>query len=262
MTALGELSRVSFAYGVRDVITDVSLSITRGQIAGVIGPNASGKSTLARLLCGLLAPRFGEALLGGTNAHALPRREAARRAALVSQLIPTELPFTSREVVLMGRAPHLGLLALESAEDVRLADAALAEVRISHLAERAFDTLSGGEKQLCILARAIAQAAPLVVLDEPTSALDLAHQTDLARALKSHAARGGGALVVVHDLSFAGAVCDHLTLLSRGSVVASGAPHDVLAPAPLAAAYETSVRVIADPKTGAPIVLPSLDEKL
>ncbi len=241
-----------------DTVAGVSLQIRAGEVVGLIGPNASGKSTLARLACGLLAPLSGEVRLQGDALTALPRRERARRVALLPQQHPESLPFTARQVALMGRAPHLGLWSLEGAGDHARAEEALAEVDALPFAERPVSTLSGGERQRVFLARALAQDARLLVLDEPTSALDLAHQVSLVSAVRKRARAGGGALLVLHDLGLAGAACDRLALLVAGALLADGTPAEVLRPDLLQRAYQTEVDVVIDPATGAPLVAPRI----
>jgi iron complex transport system ATP-binding protein len=237
-----------------DAVAGVSLSVARGEVVGVIGPNAAGKSTLARLCCGLLPAQSGTVSLQGASLARLSRRERARRVAFLPQNPPHDLTFSAREVALMGRAPHLGLWSLEGPQDLQRANAALAEVDALDLADRPVFQLSGGERQRVFLARAFAQEAALLVLDEPTAALDLAHQVLLVNALRGRARAGGGALLVLHDLALAGAACDRLVLMDDGQVVADGAPGDVLRPAVLEPVYGIAVEVLANPATGQPLV--------
>ena len=255
MTPLLELRGVRYRHpgASADAVAGVSLAVNPGEVVGLIGPNAAGKSTLARLACGLLQPQAGQVLLGGANVASLPRRERARRVALLPQQQPEPLPFTAREVALMGRAPHLGLWSLEGPGDRARADAALAELDVLALADRPVTTLSGGERQRVQLARAIAQEAALLVLDEPTAGLDLSHQALLVQAVRRRAA-----LLVLHDLGLAGAACHRLALLVEGSLLAEGPPADVLRPEVLARAYGTEVIVVRDPSSGAHLVLPRL----
>ena len=236
----------------------VSLRVDAGEVLGLIGPNAAGKSTLARIACGLLRPSAGSVRLRGDDAFALPRRERARRVAFLSQDEPADLPFTAREVALMGRAPHLGLWALEAPGDRALAESALAEADALDLADRPVSQLSGGERQRVFLARAFAQDAALLVLDEPTGALDLSHQVLLVRAVRRRAQSGRGALLVLHDLALAGAACDRLVLLRAGRMLAEGPSLEVLRPEVLGAAYGTEVHVVPDPATGQPLVAPRI----
>lgn len=256
MTAPLELRGVHYRHpnGRQEAVAGVSLQVRAGELAGVVGPNAAGKSTLARLSCGLLLPGRGEVLLGGDPLARLSRRERALRAAYLPQDPPSDLGFTAREVALMGRAPHLGLWSLESAADRARADAALAEAAASDLAARPISQLSGGERQRVFLARAFAQDAPLLVLDEPTDGLDLAHQVHLVNALRARASAGAAALLVLHDLSLAAAACDRLFLLDQGTLRAEGTPKEVLHPTVLAAAYGTAIDVVPHPASGALLV--------
>jgi len=239
-------------------VAGVSLRVDAGEVLGLIGPNAAGKSTLARIACGLLRPSAGSVRLRGDDAFALPRRERARRVAFLSQDEPADLPFTAREVALMGRAPHLGLWALEAPGDRALAESALAEADALDLADRPVTQLSGGERQRVFLARAFAQDAALLVLDEPTGALDLSHQVLLVRAVRRRAQSGRGALLVLHDLALAGAACDRLVLLRAGRMLSEGPSLEVLRPEVLGAAYGTEVHVVPDPATGQPLVAPRI----
>ena len=241
-----------------EAVAGASLRVSAGELVGVIGPNAAGKSTLARLCCGLLSPQRGSVSLCGELLEKLSRRERARRVAFLPQHPPQDLSFTAREVALMGRAPHLGLWALEGPRDFERAHAALAELDALELADRPVSQLSGGERQRVFLARAFAQDAALLVLDEPTAALDLAHQVLLVNALRRRARDGGAALLVLHDLALAGAACDRLALMDRGKIAAEGSPGDVLDPSVLTGVYGTQVEVMLNPATGQPLVAPRI----
>lgn len=260
MTALLEAREVHYrhARGAPEAVAGASLAVAAGEVVGVIGPNAAGKSTLARVCVGLLAASEGEVLLQGAPLSRLSRRERARRVAFLPQQHPQDLSFTALEVALMGRAPHLGLWSIEGQGDLDRAHAALREADALDLAGRPVTQLSGGERQRVFLARAFAQDAALLVLDEPTAGLDLAHQVLLVNALRRRARQGGGALLVLHDLALAGAACDRLVLLLAGRVVAQGTPADVLRSGVLSPAYGTEVDVVADPATGQPLVAPRI----
>ncbi|MCA1828716.1 MAG: ABC transporter ATP-binding protein [Myxococcales bacterium] len=238
-----------------EAVAGASVAVRAGEVVGVIGPNAAGKSTLARICCGLLAAQSGEIRLKGEPFHRLTRRERARRVAFLPQQQPQDLAFTAREVALMGRAPHLGLWMLEGPRDLERADAALAEADALDLRDRPVSQLSGGERQRVFLARVFAQDAELLILDEPTASLDLAHQVMLVNALRK---RAGGALLILHDLALAGAACDRLILLLAGKVVAEGTPADVLRPDVLSKSYRTQVDVVPDPASGQPLVAPRI----
>ena len=250
--------RYRHAPGAPDAVAGASLEVAGGEVVGVIGPNAAGKSTLARLCCGLLAPQTGQVRLQGDPLVRLSRRERARRVAFLPQHQPADLTFTAREVALMGRAPHLGLWSLEGPRDLARATAALSEADALDLADRPVSQLSGGERQRVFLARAFAQDAALLILDEPTGSLDLAHQVLLVNALRKRSRQGGGALLVLHDLALAGAACDRLVLLLAGRVLAEGSPAQVLRPEVLSPAYGTQVDVVSDPATGQPLVAPRI----
>ena len=244
--------------GAPEAVAGASLAIARGEVVGVIGPNAAGKSTLARLCSGLLTPQQGTVSLQGEAIVRLSRRERARRVAFLPQHPPHDLSFTAREVALMGRAPHLGLWSLEGPRDFERAQEGLREMDALDLADRPVSELSGGERQRVFLARAFAQEAALLVLDEPTAALDLSHQVLLVNALRRRARAGGGALLVLHDLALAGAACDRLALMDRGRMVAQGPPAEVLRPEVLNPVYGTQVEVIMHPATGQPLVAPRI----
>jgi len=238
----------------RDAVSGATLRLDAGEIVGVVGPNAAGKSTLARLAASLLVPSSGLVRLAGSDSSKLSRRERARRVAFLAQDEPGDLPFTAREIALMGRAPHLGLWALEGEGDRAQADAALEELDAAHLAGRPVSQLSGGERKRVYLARTFAQGAPVLVLDEPTDALDLRHQARLVEALRTRARRGGSALLVMHDLSLAGSACDRVVLLDQGKIVAAGTPAEVLRAEALERVYAARLDVFAHPNTGRPLV--------
>ena len=254
MTVLIEAQSVHFSHGEKPALSGVSLTLQPGEILGVIGPNAAGKSTLARVCCGLLEAQQGLVQLQGTPLLQLSRRERAKRVAFLPQQQPAELAFTAREVALMGRAPHLGLWSLEGPHDRARAEAALHEADASALADRPISQLSGGERQRVFLARAFAQEAALLILDEPTAGLDLAHQVLLVNALRKRAQQGGGALLVLHDLALAGSACDRLLLLDQGAVAAHGTAQEVLRPELLSRTYGTQVDVVPDPASGQQLV--------
>jgi iron complex transport system ATP-binding protein len=224
------------------VIRGVSLSVPRGGFLGILGPNGSGKTTLLKLIGGAISPTSGTVRLDGRLVSAIPRRELARRLAVVPQETHLAFDYTALEIVLMGRYPHLGAFAFEGPADLAAAREALATTGTADLADRAFATLSGGEKQRVIIASALAQldaragdeARPdgLLLLDEPTASLDLRYQIEVASLLARLNADHGIAVVLsTHDLRLARALCSRLALLSAGRVLAEGAPADVLTPA-------------------------------
>jgi iron complex transport system ATP-binding protein len=257
MTAAIAAEGLAHDYGRGPVLAGVGVAVAAGEIVGVIGPNGSGKTTLVRLLAGVIRPVAGHVSLEGARLDALPRREIARRLAVVPQDSALEFPFTALEVVLMGRAPHLPPLAFPRARDLEIARAAMARLEVAAVEGRALAELSGGERQRVLLARALAQEPRVLLLDEPTTHLDLRHQTGIYDTLRGLAvATGVAVLSVLHDLNLAALYCDRLVLLAAGRVVAEGAPEEVLRAPILTAAYGVPVHVATNAVTGTPIVLP------
>jgi iron complex transport system ATP-binding protein len=252
---LCEASGVSFGYGARTIFEEVALAIRPGELVALCGPNGAGKSTLLRLLLGLHAPARGEVRLGGAPVAALSRREIARRAALLPQDAPEDLPLTVREAVALGRLPHLERFQPEGTADAAAVARALAATDTEALAERPVAELSGGERPRVHLARALAQEAPLLLLDEPTAGLDLAHQLEVLDLLRTTVDAGRGALVALHDLSLAARRCDRMILLAGGRIQADDTPAAVLTPDTLARVFRVRAEVRLD-ADGRPVVLP------
>ncbi len=211
--------------GGRMVVDGVTFGLRPGQWAAVVGPNGAGKSTLLVALAGLLPRAAGQVWLQGRPLEAWPPRERARRMAWLGQQAGAEGELAVEDVVLLGRLPHHGLLGAPTAADRQVAQAALAACDATALAGRRLDELSGGERQRVLLARALAVQAPLLLLDEPTAHLDPPHQRALFAALAAHAAAGGAALAVLHDLG-AALGADRVLVLEQGRLVAEGAPGD------------------------------------
>jgi iron complex transport system ATP-binding protein len=239
--AVLEARDLHFAYGAKlpEVVRGASLSVRRGTLAALIGANGSGKSSLVRLLCGVLRPVRGEVLFDGAPLASLDPRRRARRIAYVPQSSASVFPLTALEVVLTGRSPYSGRFAFEGERDLGVAREALASVDASHLAARSVTELSGGERQLVALARALAQEPECLLLDEPSSALDLKHRAGLLRQLRRlRDARNLTALVVTHDLQLIDPAFDHVFAMRDGSVAASGAPAEVLRDEVLATVFD------------------------
>jgi iron complex transport system ATP-binding protein len=236
-------------------VEDVSISVAPGALHGVIGPNGAGKTTLLRALAGLV-PYEGHISVLGEDARRLGRKELARRVALVPQ-VPTMPPeSTVGEYVLLGRTPHLSYFGSEGRSDREAAAAALDRLDLAGLAARRLDSLSGGERQRAILARALAQDAPILLLDEPTTALDVGRQQQALELVDG--LRAGGGLTVVcamHDLTLAALYADRLLLLDRGRLVASGGAGEVLTQALIREHYGADVAVVGVPDAG-PVVVP------
>ena len=211
------------------VIRGISLSIEARSMTAVIGSNGCGKSTLIRLMAGVLTPSHGEVRLSGTLLHNLPRHELVKRIAYVPQNFIMAFPFTALEIVLSGRTPYTPLFQFENESDHAKAMAALEAVKAVHLASRRITELSGGERQIVSLARALAQEPSCLLLDEPSASLDLKHRATLARMLADLRDKHGmAALVVTHDLNLIDPVFDRVVALRCGEVVADGTPREVL----------------------------------
>jgi iron complex transport system ATP-binding protein len=260
-TALLEARDLHVALGGQPVLRGVGVTVVAGEVVGLVGPNGAGKSTLLRLVTGLLAPAAGEVRVAGRALGELSRRELARRVAVVQQLPEAPPAMRVRELVLLGRHPHLALLARESARDLEIVAAAMRRAGCDRFAERALGTLSGGERRRAFLARALAQEAPLLLLDEPTANLDARAQGEVLELVAALAEAGTGVLLVVHDLTLAAAYCDRIVLLADGRVVAEGAPAEVVTAETVRRVYGDGVAVLAHPETDAPVVVPARLER-
>lgn len=223
------VTNLSYGFDDRPVLEGVSFEIEKGGFFIVIGPNGSGKTTLLKLLVGLLPLKQGRIDILSRNSAAYSSKSLARNIAYVPQSVPVEFPFSVLQIVLMGRAPHLGLLGFESEADLKIARYAMATTDVEHLAHRRLDQLSGGEQQRVFIARAICQQPKIMLLDEPTAALDLAHQVrlmDLMEQLKKE--RGLTVVMVSHDLNMAAMYADRLLLLAKGQIAGHGTPGEVI----------------------------------
>jgi cobalamin transport system ATP-binding protein len=240
-----ELDGVSVSLGPTRALRDVSLEVGRGEWVALIGPNGAGKTTALRAIAGLV-PYTGALALDGCEVSDLGRRRLARLVALVPQLPDRPPELTVGEYVLLGRTPHLGYLAAERPVDRRAAARALERLELVRFTDRLLGSLSGGELQRAVLARALAQEAELLLLDEPTSALDLGRQQQALELV--HELREDGLTIVctMHDLTLAGQYAERLVLLDQGEVVADGVPADVLSPENVELFYGASVRVVEE----------------
>jgi len=257
-TVPAEIVRVealAFGYPGRDVLRGIDFCARAGEVVGLCGPNGAGKSTLLRLILGLLSPRAGRVVLGGDPVAGLARREIARRAALLMQDGPLELPLSVREVVALGRLPHLRRFEAERPSDQTAIDAAMELTDTRAFAGRRVTELSGGERHRVQLARALAQDTPLLLLDEPTASFDVAHQLQALQLLRAAAARGRAVLVALHDLSLAARSCDRILLLGDGLLHADGPPAQALTEENLARLFRVRARVHAD-ESGTLLVIP------
>ncbi|MEQ8819990.1 MAG: ABC transporter ATP-binding protein [Sumerlaeia bacterium] len=226
------LDNVTFTYDPAGpfILDGVNLAVPEGSLFGIVGPNGAGKSTLLGVMTGRLRPTSGGVRLREEPLASLSRRDIARRVAVVPQSEDSAFAFTVLEIVMMGRAPHrTGWMGGESATDRDMALAALEEADVAHLADRPVSRLSGGERQLVLIARALAQATPVLLLDEPTASLDLAHIQRIARIVGRRSQHCGQTCVLVsHDLNLVASLCGEMAVLSRGRVAAQGRPDELL----------------------------------
>lgn len=241
-----EARGVSVQRGGRRILHSASLRIVPGYLTAIIGPNGSGKSTLLRALAGLWPVAEGEVILGQKPIQAMPRREVARLVAFVPQDTRIDFAFTVREIVAMGRHPHRGRFAPESAKDRAAVDLALERCDVSHLRERASNTLSGGERQRVLIARSLAAQPSIILLDEPTASLDIEHALDILELCRELSKDGHAVGLAMHDLNAVARYADTVALLHNGRITSTGTVGEVLT----ASAFETVFGVQAESFTG------------
>jgi iron complex transport system ATP-binding protein len=244
-------------YGSRQILYEVDLSITAGEILAVVGPNGAGKSTLIRAASGVLRPSSGRVMVNGKDLARLSDMQRARQLAVVPQNNQLPGTFSVYQTVLLGRTPYLNWLGHSGPSDHAMTQLALEQTQMSAFANRLVGDLSGGEKQRVLLARALAQDAPLLLLDEPTTYLDLQHQSSLLNLTRKLCQEKNLAvLIVLHDLNLASMYADRVALLVDGKLQAIGNPEQVLTSETLSAVYHVPVHVIPHPDYGTPLVLP------
>lgn len=265
-----EVEHLSFRYGkkrgyVSDergswVVKGMNFSVRQGEIFGVIGPNGSGKSSLLKVLAKLAEPQEGTVRLFRERLDALSRDAIARQVAYMPQDLSSDFAFTALDMVLMGRFPYRqrskwSLLGWEQRSDHLVVQQAMEQADVTHLADREMGTLSAGERQRVLLARALAQEPSVLLLDEPTAHLDLQHQLDLCRILKRvHAQHGMTVLLVSHDINLASQYCDRVLIMKEGCRMYLGSPLDVITQPNLKEVYGCQVLIDAHPETGLPRV--------
>jgi len=248
------IDNVSFSIDDTTILREVTASVPTGTVTGLLGPNGAGKSTLLRLIAGIEKPDSGHVALDGTTIATLPRREAARRIALLEQNTSPSVDLSVEEVVLLGRIPHRTRLlgSFGGPEDRKVALDALTAVGASELGGRPWHTLSGGQQQRVHIARALAQRPSLLLLDEPTNHLDVSAQLSLLGQVRG---LGLTTIMALHDLNLAAAYCDRILLLHAGRLVAAGTPEEVLHPATIAAVYGVDCDIVPHPRGGHPVIV-------
>ena len=237
----------------RRIVSGISLRVADGGFAGLLGPNGSGKSTILKAIYRVHRPVSGRILVNGSDLHQMRPRLAARRVAVVAQENLIDFGFTVREMVMVGRTPHKGPFDRDDGDDRAIVQDAMDRTGCADLAGRTFLSLSGGEKQRVLIARALAQGADHLILDEPTNHLDIRYQISV---LELVAGLGVTVLAALHDLNLAALFCDTVHVLAEGSLIAAGTPADVITPENVRAAYGADVLIIDHPDTGTPQLLP------
>lgn len=248
--------------GGREIISGISFGVGKGQFCSIIGPNGSGKTTLLRTMAASLEPACGAVLIEEAILSGMKTREIARKLAYVSQNTNIDFDFNVTDYVLIGRQPHLRLLQGEGPEDLEFARKAMEITNTWQLKDKNVNELSGGERQRVILARALAQDTPVILLDEPISQLDIHHQIELMDTLHEMTVDHGITVVVVlHDLNIASEYSDHIVLLNNGKIAMQGSPEEVFCSDVISGVYGLCVKVIDNPETGRPLVIPYGNKK-
>lgn len=246
-------------YGERRVLNEVSLEVRSGEVVALIGPNGAGKSTLIRAVSGVIPVRGGRIQVNNTDVTTLSSMQRARQISVVPQAVSLPPAFTVWETVLLGRTPHLNFLGQTSAADEALASQALEQVDMFQLRESRMDQISGGEQQRVLLARALTQAAPILLMDEPTTHLDLRHQIDLLKLITAQArAKGLTVLTALHDLNLASLFADRIAIIENGQLCVAGNPTETLTSEILGSVYGVPVSVVRHPQSGAPLIIPGV----
>ena len=252
-----KLEGLTVSYGARRVLDDISMEVPRGKVMALIGPNGAGKSTLIRAASGILPIQSGKIRTNGAEFTSLSPMLRAQCISVVPQAVSMPPAFTVWETVLMGRTPYLNFLGQTSAKDDAIVRSALKRVDALDFADRRVGELSGGEQQRILLARALAQATPIMLLDEPTAHLDMQYQVALMKTVTQLAHEDNLAVMIaMHDLNLAAHYADRVALLVQGRLEAIGSPTQVLTPERISQAYHLPVHVVPHPFLEAPLILP------
>jgi len=244
-------------YGETDILHGLDLAVPPGKITAIVGANACGKSTLLRAMSRLLAPRQGHVVLDGRSVHNTPSRELARTLGLLPQSSVAPEGITVADLVSRGRHPHQRLFSRWTRKDDEAVDRALSATKTTELAERSVDELSGGQRQRVWIAMALAQETDILLLDEPTTFLDISHQVEVLDLLSDlNHSRATTVVMVLHDLNLAARYADFLVAMREGRIHVCGAPEDVLTEDNVLDVFGLESRIITDPTSGRPIMLP------
>ncbi|RSK29151.1 ABC transporter ATP-binding protein [Bacillus sp. HMF5848] len=242
-----QVDNISIEIGKKKIVHDISLLVNSQQFVGILGPNGCGKSTLLKSIYKVLQPNSGLVKLGDMDVLKEKSKKIAKHLGVVGQFNEISFDFTVEQMVMMGRTPHKKLLDSEAKVDYEIVERALAKVNLLSYKDRNFLTLSGGEKQRVILARVLAQEPNFLILDEPTNHLDVKYQLEIIKTVKEI---NIGTLAALHDLTLAGAYCDYLYLLKKGSIVTYGRPQDVLTKENIEFVFDVKCEIYKNPVTG------------
>jgi iron complex transport system ATP-binding protein len=248
-----ELKGLSVDIGKRRIVDRIDIDVPDGHFVGLLGPNGSGKSTILKAIYRVHRPSRGQVLLNGADLLAMKPKEVARRVAVVAQEFSVEFDFTVFEMVMIGRSPHKKAFDRDNEGDRAIVLGAIERVGCEHLVDRSFNTLSGGEKQRVLIARAVAQGADHLILDEPTNQLDIRYQMEILELVSG---LNVTVLAALHDLSLAALFCDRVYLLADGMVVTGGTPEAVITTEMVRHAYGADVLIVEHPETGTPHLIP------
>ena len=251
-----EIQQGTFGYKSTPVLEEITLEVGSGEVLAIVGPNSVGKTTLINGVSGVVPTRSGSIRITGQETTILSYPERAQLVSVVPQATNLPSTFPVEDVVLAGRTPYLGWFDRESDRDREITHQAMERTQCIDLADRMIGELSGGEQQRVLIARAIAQATPLLLLDEPTAHLDLRHQDHILKLVRELASEQGyGILIALHDLNLVARFADRVALLSDGGVRRLGVPAEVLIPTELAAVYGIEIHVVTHPLHGSPLIL-------
>lgn len=238
-----EVRNVSCGYGKKEVVHNLSFDVGTGEFVCILGPNGSGKTTLLKSILGLLTPSSGCILLGGENIHHMSAAELAKNMGYIPQAHTPPFPFKVMDVVVMGRTAHLCRLSMPGKEDERIALACLEELNISYLKDKKYTQISGGERQLVIIARALAQRPQILIMDEPTSSLDFGNQHTVLECMRYLARKGMSIVMVTHNPDHALFCADKVVMIKNGQMIRMGTPDEVIVEETMQQIYETEVKI-------------------
>ncbi|WP_430884187.1 ABC transporter ATP-binding protein [Fusibacter sp. JL216-2] len=251
-----EVKNLSHAYDTTPILKGINLKIEKGSFSGIVGPNGSGKTTLVKNIMRSISPHKKTVFLSGMDVRSMTQKDLAKVLGAVPQSNVIEYDFTAEEIVLMGRAPHIGRFQRESNRDYAIAEEAMKKTDTWQYKDRSVKELSGGERQRVIIARALAQQPDILILDEPVTHLDIRHQIALMELTRTLCKDKGITVVaILHDLNFAMTYCDHVILVHKGEIVESGKPDRILTEENIRGVYGIDVCIVDHPKTGAPYIL-------